>query len=852
MAILIGEVCTDTVSGSGKMADNYNANVLYICLLPKNQIIYQVNARYRTMKPYSVLVSIIALFSPQYSYAFQEPDDIQLDEEDACVSESMPRIVNQPSTVRAGVGEFAKFSVFTDACSATYQWRKNGIDIVDATHRSYTIDVVVTSDTGTYTVVVKNEHGSAVSEPVRLDLEKKKYPGKRGPVGVVAHLYSLSYPLGINGPATESKKANAYFTHNFLEFGALSENNLYGIGTGLMDMLTPVPSDYFFIDSTHEIIPAKTLVTSYLPINLYLGIFDYKHETQINTLVFLYSKFHWNYFLALNEGNQLLGTYSGKMSIDYGIGLESYFFGVKIGSQFFYNGLKPDTVADKYTSPVSIKEVKRSGAFNRFYLSFSVNIGAVLLDLPDNSFNRGIIVRPIMLPIEWGIARLANTIKSYRNFINAYPGSRLADQADKRIFEITWKKASQNNEANLLREFVYLADNNRRMSHAAYVKTRLDSAKKRINKIEWDSACKKNTLQAYESYFEKSWPGRYYDSCNAKIDSIILEEIAAGQRVKNRYLFKTADNCGKKGDRKGIKRIADAFLAKGDLKNAVLYYEKASAVEDIRKIADGFFEEGNFNKAFFYYEKISDSGGIRKIAGRFFDEKKYTAAGKYYEMISDLQGLSAVGEALFEQGRFEDAAGYFKKAGNSKAYQAAIDTIAKIKKLKKTINAEEARILQALQRNGTGERLVISKIIPILGQLPCSVLLRPRRSSETNMNITWNSDANDFVAGEDGYLAGIWVRVPTFFGEKGNFIAEAEEMHDRYVMTQPGFKPLLFGEGSIHRFEGTVKLNGFLFRNTGKRFNRLTFAILKQGYVYLRGSGEVSNAATGEVVAVFE
>lgn len=118
----------------------------------------------------------------QPSYAFKEADDTDLSEyneeifeESTCISKGLPRIVRQPSSVQAKVGEFVNFSVLSDACSATYQWKKNGVDITDAIQKSYTIDVVVPSDSGSYTVVVKNSNGSMISDPARLEIVNEKH-----------------------------------------------------------------------------------------------------------------------------------------------------------------------------------------------------------------------------------------------------------------------------------------------------------------------------------------------------------------------------------------------------------------------------------------------------------------------------------------------------------------------------------------------------------------------------------------------------------------------------------------------------------------------------------------------------
>ncbi len=52
-----------------------------------------------------------------------------------------------------------------------YQWRKNGENIPGATNSSFTITNVQVSDGGAYTVVVKNDYGTATTDPMLLIVE---------------------------------------------------------------------------------------------------------------------------------------------------------------------------------------------------------------------------------------------------------------------------------------------------------------------------------------------------------------------------------------------------------------------------------------------------------------------------------------------------------------------------------------------------------------------------------------------------------------------------------------------------------------------------------------------------------
>jgi formylglycine-generating enzyme required for sulfatase activity len=78
-------------------------------------------------------------------------------------------ITSQPSSLTLNPGTLAVFSVTaTGGGTLTYQWRKNGSNIVGGTSPTYRIAAVKTTDAGTYTVVVANQAGSATSAPAQL------------------------------------------------------------------------------------------------------------------------------------------------------------------------------------------------------------------------------------------------------------------------------------------------------------------------------------------------------------------------------------------------------------------------------------------------------------------------------------------------------------------------------------------------------------------------------------------------------------------------------------------------------------------------------------------------------------
>lgn len=91
-------------------------------------------------------------------------------------SGSAPRIMRQPAAARRSAGTSVNFNVEVDSISsATYQWRKDGVDIPGAGGSywsSFSIYAVKASDAGSYSVVVSNEAGSVTSDAAVLTVDE--------------------------------------------------------------------------------------------------------------------------------------------------------------------------------------------------------------------------------------------------------------------------------------------------------------------------------------------------------------------------------------------------------------------------------------------------------------------------------------------------------------------------------------------------------------------------------------------------------------------------------------------------------------------------------------------------------
>jgi hypothetical protein len=84
-----------------------------------------------------------------------------------------PGITTQPASQTATVGDAVTFSVVATGDPApTYQWRKDGADLANATDATLTLSSVTTADAGAYDVVVTNSAGAVTSDTATLTVNK--------------------------------------------------------------------------------------------------------------------------------------------------------------------------------------------------------------------------------------------------------------------------------------------------------------------------------------------------------------------------------------------------------------------------------------------------------------------------------------------------------------------------------------------------------------------------------------------------------------------------------------------------------------------------------------------------------
>jgi hypothetical protein len=146
-----------------------------------------------------------------------------------------PTILAQPVGQRVAAGASARFEVLAAPAVTSYQWRKGGVPIPNATNAVYTIASTITSDSGTYTVVVSNANSSVTSD---------------GAVLAVVNMWHLN-PLWSAAPGTQP-----YVTSNggantpkerAIAYNALS-NQLYVVQNAkLIYVVDPDTGDYLYM-----------------------------------------------------------------------------------------------------------------------------------------------------------------------------------------------------------------------------------------------------------------------------------------------------------------------------------------------------------------------------------------------------------------------------------------------------------------------------------------------------------------------------------------------------------------------------------------------------------------------------
>jgi hypothetical protein len=81
---------------------------------------------------------------------------------------SKPTILRHPQPQTAVAGSTVTFDVMADGPGLVYQWRRDGTDIPHATGPSYALTALAEDDGATFSVLLRNSDGKAMSDKARL------------------------------------------------------------------------------------------------------------------------------------------------------------------------------------------------------------------------------------------------------------------------------------------------------------------------------------------------------------------------------------------------------------------------------------------------------------------------------------------------------------------------------------------------------------------------------------------------------------------------------------------------------------------------------------------------------------
>ncbi|HTD66651.1 MAG TPA: immunoglobulin domain-containing protein [Candidatus Limnocylindria bacterium] len=170
-----------------------------------------------------------------------------------------PVILTNPVSLSVEAGSTATFSVIaTGAPPVTYQWRKNGAAIQNATESTLTFVNVNSTHAGNYTVVVSNPGGSVTSDVAQL--------------AVIFHTSPLDIRIEGNGTVTPNLDGKPLeIGRTFTLTAKPGRGSLFSHWSGFESSTSPVLT---FIMQTNELLQANFVASPFIPVlGVYNGLF---------------------------------------------------------------------------------------------------------------------------------------------------------------------------------------------------------------------------------------------------------------------------------------------------------------------------------------------------------------------------------------------------------------------------------------------------------------------------------------------------------------------------------------------------------------------------------------------------
>lgn len=111
-----------------------------------------------------------------------------------------PRVITGPQITIAAVGGSATFIVSaTGASPLSYQWRKDGLNLIGATNASYSISNASAASVGNYDVMVANAYGSVISSTAALTMGSPPNILTQPSSQTIGTLHNVTLSVGASG-----------------------------------------------------------------------------------------------------------------------------------------------------------------------------------------------------------------------------------------------------------------------------------------------------------------------------------------------------------------------------------------------------------------------------------------------------------------------------------------------------------------------------------------------------------------------------------------------------------------------------------------------------------------------------
>ncbi len=313
--------------------------------------------------------------------------------------------------------------------------------------------------------------------------------------------------------------------------------------------------------------------------------------------------------------------------------------------------------------------------------------------------------------------------------------------------------------------------------------------RERIEQLEWQRAKSANTVASYENYLKMYPSGKFKTNAKASIEKLYWKIAKKNNTIASYKEY--------------IKRYPQGtFISDAISRIEELNWQHAKALNTIDA-----------------YEKYLS----KYPTGNFIEEAK--------------RKISYITKKQKEAIKKKEFSDKLAKAKNQREIKKIIEDYSEYDFADNAIPILEDSIIEKIKKHGIKNRFIIRQIKPIKNAYVCRVTLKPYPEGELELLAKCRIVSRAF--NKQGFLTAILVCRGPSIGP--GFLVTTEYPADSYykLMSEDLKDFSLMGKGSIHRIDGKVKHGGYTFIGEGDQYNRLTFVLLNQGYIYVRGIGRV-------------